>query len=161
MLTVFRRHIKSCKHHSRRFRGCQCPLWAEGRLHGELVRQSLDLRNWEAAQKLVRSWEIDGNRVVPTIAKVGERIIADMRARGLKPESIAKFELLKDDLVTFFGTVSVASLSPDDLARFRERWEGRPSTIQKKVERLRSFFKFCVDRDWITKNPAKGIKYPK
>jgi hypothetical protein len=161
VLTVFRRHIKSCKHRSRRFRGCQCPLWAEGRLRGEIVRQSLDLRNWEAAQKLVRSWEIDGNHVVPSVAQAGERIVADMRARGLSEDSVAKFERLKDELVAFFGTVSIASISPDDAARFRERWEGRPSTIQKKVERLRSFFKFCVDRDWIEKNQAKGIKYPR
>jgi hypothetical protein len=60
MLTIFRRHFKSCKFSAkgRRHRHCNCPLTVEGESHGAFVRQSLDLRNWEAAQKLVRDWEI-------------------------------------------------------------------------------------------------------
>jgi site-specific recombinase XerD len=28
----------------------------------------------------------------------------------------------------------------------------------KTLERLRSFFNFCLDSDWIEKNPAKALK---
>jgi hypothetical protein len=31
----------------------------------------------------------------------------------------------------------------------------------KKLERLRSFFKFCADRGWCSFNPAVGVKKPK
>jgi site-specific recombinase XerD len=31
---------------------------------------------------------------------------------------------------------------------------------QKELQLLRTFFEFCVDRDWIEKNPAKKIKMP-
>ncbi len=27
-------------------------------LHGRMIRQSLDVRSWEAAQRIVRSWEV-------------------------------------------------------------------------------------------------------
>jgi hypothetical protein len=116
---------------------------------------------WEAAQKLVRSWEVEGKSGAPTVEGAGERLIADIRARGLVDDTVAKYELLKGELVMFFGSVSVSSITPDTAARFREGWIGRPSTIQKKVERLRSFFKFCTERDWIAKNPARALKYPK
>ena len=61
-----------------------------------------------------------------------------------------------------------ASLSPyldqikleilDEYARGRVRpnWGGI-----KQVELTIQFFSFCVDREWITRNPARGLKRPK
>jgi len=59
MLTLFRRHLKSCKFAAkgRKHRHCGCTLAVEGKLRGQMVRRSLDMRNWDAAQKLVREWE--------------------------------------------------------------------------------------------------------
>jgi integrase len=39
--------------------------------------------------------------------------------------------------------------------RNKENW-----TWVKEVELLRQFFEFCRDREWTTKNPAKGLKRP-
>jgi len=58
MLTIFRRHLKSCPHTSRS--RCRCPLHVEGTLAGEPIRKALDLSSWEAAQNLVREWEATG-----------------------------------------------------------------------------------------------------
>lgn len=55
----------------------------------------------------------------------------------------------------------IDKVTVDDLAKFREKWDLAPSTAGKKLERLRSFFKFCVDRGWIEKNPAKSLRPPK
>ena len=33
-------------------------------------------------------------------------------------------------------------------------------TSLKEIERLRAFFKYCVENDWIAKNPAKTVKPP-
>ncbi len=40
MLTLWRRHIKSCKHRDkgRSYCKCQCPVWADGMLNGKRVR---------------------------------------------------------------------------------------------------------------------------
>ena len=48
MLTLFRRHLKECKWKTRKHRNCQCPLMVEGKLHGRMIRKSLDIRDWEA-----------------------------------------------------------------------------------------------------------------
>lgn len=78
MLTIFRRHLKSCKHSvkGRNYRSCACPIAVEGILHGESVRKSLDVRSWEAAQKLVREWEVHGLKAVVSLSFAYERFIA-------------------------------------------------------------------------------------
>jgi hypothetical protein len=49
--------MKGCPHRLRTYKKCGCPIWVQGTFHGKWMKKSLDLRNWEAAQKLVRDWE--------------------------------------------------------------------------------------------------------
>ena len=42
-----------------------------------------------------------------------------------------------------------------------QSWKLAGITAEKKVGRLRGFFNFCVERDWIEKNPAKLLKAPR
>jgi integrase len=165
MLTVFRRHLKSCKFagKGRAHRHCQCPISVEGRLDGKVIRRSLDVRSWEAAQKKVREWESAGTVTaeIPSVEDATDRFIEDLKSRGLSADTIRKFELLRDEITSLFSGVRVDRITPDDLGRFKEGWKLRPSTTAKKLERLRSFFKFCLDREWIERNPASALRAPK
>ena len=69
MLTAYRRHIKTCAHRSdaRKYRRCRCPIWADGFIGREEIRKSLDTRDWEKAQGIVREWE--ARRVAETGAR--------------------------------------------------------------------------------------------
>ncbi len=64
MLTIYRRHMKGCKHQpkGRKHRHCQCPIWVDGFLSGREIRESLKVRDWQRAQEIVREWEIEGRR---------------------------------------------------------------------------------------------------
>jgi integrase len=165
MLTIFRRHLTNCKHSKkgRKYRACGCPLSVEGVLEGKMIRRALDVRSWEAAQKIVRDWEVGGlsKAEMPTVEEAMKRFIADLNSRGLSREHVRKAELLRDELVASFPSVRIHDVSADNLGKVKEGWKVRPSTAIKRLERLRSFFKFCVDRDWIAKNPAKPLKAPK
>lgn len=44
---------------------------------------------------------------------------------------------------------------------FRERWTNTGTAARKKLEALRTFFRFCTDRKWLTENPARALKMPK
>jgi hypothetical protein len=48
MLTIYRRHLKSCAHRGegRTYRRCKCPLWADGLIGGVDIRESLKTRDW-------------------------------------------------------------------------------------------------------------------
>ena len=161
VITIFRRHLASCKHRSkgRSYRSCQCPIAAEGRLHGKYIRKTLDLRSWEAAQKLVRDWESNRTESL-TVEQAADKFTADNEARNLTDRMQRKYKTVVEDLKTEFGLVPIRSITVDDLRKIREKWKLASITEQKRIEMLRSFFKFCVDSGWTDKNPAKFLKLP-
>jgi len=144
----------------RAHRKCQCPIWAQGTLRGQWMKKSLDLRNWEAAQKLIREWESGaGHKTIP-VKEACDRFLEDCKARHLRPPTIAKYNLLVKELKEEFGNRTVAGITVDELRAYREGWELGAISAGKKLERLRSFFRFCMDSEWCGRNPAQGIKAP-
>ena len=133
----------------------------QGVLRGEAVRRSLDLTNWEAANREIQSWEIYGEEANPRIGEAFERFIAQGVANGLSIETTKKQRLLQKEMVAYFDVLPIRSISTDDLAKFRESWKLSSITARKKIERLRSFFKFCIGRKWIEDNPASALRVPK
>ncbi len=79
MLTIFRRHLSSCKRSSkgRKHHSCACPISVEGTLRGESIRKSVDLRKAEAASKLVREWEVNGLVAVATVKEATDMFVSD------------------------------------------------------------------------------------
>lgn len=161
MLTIFRRHLKTCKFAAkgRKHRHCNCPLAVEGRLHGAIVRQSLDLRSWEAAQKLVRDWEIQGKKPV-TVDEAADRFLTDRESAGLGAAQLGKYKNVVSELKAAVGSMPLRNVSVDDIRRIKESWKLSPITVQKRLERVRKFFTFCVDSEWLERNPAKRVKLP-
>lgn len=160
MLTIYRRHVADCKFRGRKHRNCQCPIWAAGMLHGRKVKKSLDLRSWEAAQKLVRDWEAKPEGGGITVKTAVEKYLSDAEARNISDSQMRKVRLVLTELDRNFGAVAIGSVSVDDLRTIRAAWKVAPITMQKRLEMLRSFFRFCVDSGWIDRNPAKVVRLP-
>ena len=163
MLTILRRHLTTCKHlnKGRKYRACGCPLAVEGKLHGVNIRRALDLRNWEAAQKLVREWEGNGDKPVVTVSVAYERFLAQRKSKGMSADMLHKHEKLGIGLQAFLGDIPLRSMTLDGLSEFRESWTIGPGTAKNQIARMRSFFRFCIDRQWIERNLAKLIEMPK
>lgn len=85
-----------------------------------------------------------------------DRFIAYLKSRKLSPDTIRKFDLLFAEFGHFRCLVN--AVTPDDVSKVVEQWDMEPSSANKKLERLRSFLNFCVDRGWIDESPAKGMK---
>lgn len=167
MLTIYRRHRKSCGQTSRRYRRCQCPVWVAGTLAGEKIERSLDLTSIEAAEKVVQGWKeagrigAEGRRIALKTAV--ERFLADCRARALKEGGVKLYEQTLAQLEAWCearGVREVSQISVDKLRQFRESWSCAPTTSARRIDRLRVFFRFCLDSGWIEKNPAKALKAP-
>ena len=145
--------MKTCKHSRKggNYRACGCPISVEGRLEGEMIRRSFDVRSWEAAQRIVRDWEAGGlaKAEIPIVEEAMERFIADLGSRGSSRGHVRKVELLRDELVAHFPSVRIDSIRADHFGKVKEGWKVRPSAAIQRLERLRSLFKFCLDRDWI------------
>jgi len=137
----------------------------EGTLRGTMIRKSLDIRSWEAGQTLVRRWEAEGvGAEMVTIPGAIEKFNEDARARKLTDATLAKYRVLFAQLDEFAekkGITVVRSLTVPDVREFRASWNDGAISAYKKLERLRAFFRFCVDSKWMDDNPAKAVKPPK
>jgi integrase/recombinase XerD len=173
MLTLYRRHRKDCKHRAegRDWRRCRCPIWADGFLGGRDIRQSLKENNWERATETLQAWEGRGSvgddpdaRHI-AIEQATKDFIADARARKLKESTIDRHRILFRQLEAFAaaeGMRYVEELDTPTLNRFRVSWKGNSGLADlKKLERLRSFFKFTQANGYTEQNPAAAIRNPK
>lgn len=171
MLTIYRRHRRRCKHRAkgRTHRHCQCPIWVDGCLSGQEIRESLKVCGWQRAQEMVREWESEDRRsqgleVRVTIADAQKKYTADAEARKLNQATVYKYRLLFRHLSTFAEACKLQfmdQLDLDSLAMFRASWTEGPCTSLKKLERLRAFMRFAERRDWVERNPAMDLKAPK
>jgi site-specific recombinase XerD len=64
------------------------------------------------------------------------------------------------DFASRKGIGDLHQFAHEQALAFRGSWKGSPRTLSKALERLRAFFRFCVENDWLSKNPATGIKAP-
>jgi integrase/recombinase XerD len=167
VLKVYRRHNPAkCSHKERTWRRCSCPLWADGTLAGKRFHKTLQTRNWGTAQKKVQKFEADGQDEPKrkTIFDATESFIRDAEARGLRPPSVYKYKLLFKQLNAFAETEGLRYLTEcdvDTLRRFRESWTNKNFSARKKLEALRTFYRFVHDSGWLPTNPALSIKPPK
>jgi integrase len=160
MLRLARRHLASCPHRSQTYRRCKCPVWVFGTKNGIRIRKSLNTFNWEHGEELVRQLDIEPKEIV-SVRDACARFTADATERGLGTAQLGKYKLLTTELETRLREKDIASVSVDDLREYRESWKMSPVSAQKKLERLRTFFKFCHESEWIDKNPALVLKSPK
>jgi hypothetical protein len=99
MLTLYRRHRRSCKHRAkgRKHRHCQCPIWVDGYLSGTEVRESLRVRDWQQAQEIIRGWEIEDRRTSrpmrKTLSDCWQELLVDIEARKLHESTIRKYSV--------------------------------------------------------------------
>jgi integrase/recombinase XerD len=174
MLTCYRRHLKSCTHGSegRLYRHCKCPVWVDGFLGKEEIRESLKTRDWQAAHKKVQEWEANGRMPAAgkggeqsTIEQVQREFLANCERRMLKKSSIQRHEIIFRQLSAFAaaeGLRFVSQLDTRTLNRFRATWKGSSALADlKKLERLRAFCKFAVLNNYLEKNPAEALANPK
>jgi integrase/recombinase XerD len=174
MLTIYRRHLKTCEHRGegRDYRRCKCPLWVDGLLGREDLRESLKMRDWQKASDKVREWEARGSREAPkaeadsliTIEHATSEFLRDAAARELREPTLYKYRLLFRRLQEFaqqHGLRYVSELDLENVRAFRAGWADHNLAAMKKLERLRAFFRFCGDSNWIADNPARKLKNPK
>src|SRR6185437_13910692 len=113
MLTPYRRHRADCKHRSRRYKGCSCPIWVQGVLHDATIRRSLDLTSWEAANRKIRELEIHGDAHSVSLSEAIARFMDDIKAAKLSAGMIAKYQNLTEELKAELGDIPVRSVTID------------------------------------------------
>jgi site-specific recombinase XerD len=143
----------------------------EGKLGKDFLRQSLDTQNWALAQQRVSEAEARGSWDNPDEAQ--SIAVADAVAefendaennRRLNQSTLKKYTLMFKQLKAFAAHKGIRYLKELDtptLLQFQQTWSGiGPRTAQKRLERVKAFFAFAHESQWISENPAKVLKGP-
>lgn len=160
---------------------CDCPIFVSGTLQKTFKRQSTGEWEWAAAALAARAKEAEGfwtdlvlvpqasaaeERVGPvrtTIEEAIESFLAKCLTRAIKPSTFAKYKTFTRQFLSFVngrGYVHVDQLSTMDMDQFYESWTDGIQGRAKKLERLKSFVKFCLKRKWIAEDIASDLEPP-
>jgi integrase len=171
MLNLYRRHTRKCPNDSRDALRCQCPIWMDWTSGDTRLQKSLEIRDWQAAQRRARDMEADGidaylngDRGALTVKKATDDFEIDAK-NNLKPPTLKLYKILFGRLNEYcrqHGYVFLKQLGVVQIREFRNSWTTySPRTAGKHIERLKRFFSWCAENGWLKESPAKPLKPPK
>jgi integrase len=130
---------------------------------GSRVRYSLDEFSWDEASKRLLEINAKEERKDSTVAVAVQDFHDDNERRGLKPSGTKKYKELLNALLQFCEDRAITTIRALDLPvlkKFVGTFTDSSLVQGKKIERLRTFMRYCEDMGWIDSNPAKKIKKP-
>jgi site-specific recombinase XerD len=164
MLSLWRRHLKSCPHgeKGRSYTKCSCPIWCDGEIDGKRYRYSLETRDWQRAIRKLAALE---DPHAPRVKPIVEAIIAfENHILSLEFSTRRKYRNVLAQFRAYCqraGLHDIMQVTVEHLDAFRASRRLSPTTATKELQTLRQFFGFCVERRWAEDNPAKRIKLPR
>ncbi|MGJ5817062.1 tyrosine-type recombinase/integrase [Paludibaculum fermentans] len=180
MLNLFRRHLGNkkdntgCSLAGTRSKECpskpKCPIHFEG-IDGQGQRRKpqalIDpatgsgVRDWGRAVEIIRELELPKPPNQQQAPKVS---LQDAIATFLKSKSGIssddKYVLILRRLAAYMELqkrTAVEEVTLVDLVNFRATWTGKNTTQRRDQGIIKGFFGFCVDADYIVKNPAAKL----
>jgi site-specific recombinase XerD len=163
-LRVYRRHTAECpgQRQGRSYTKCNCPIWVNGTHNGEPIDQSLGTRSMQDALRQVALLEDPHATLLKPISEAIDaykKHILPLEASTQRKYAcvLGQFQAYSESAgLKYMGDAGVENL--DD---FRSTRKLAPTTSAKELTILRLFLSFCLERKWITENPAKKIKPPR
>jgi integrase len=154
----------------------------DGYLGSKRKNESLKIRDWTRGNEIIRDWEIAGTvqpeaRSEVPVREACEAFLADAEAQRLSDASLKKYRVLLintrkpenyekhspslSEFCVDAGLHFTTEITLPELSHFRAQWKDGGISGGKKLERLRAFGRFLVDRGWWRENLALKLKRPK
>lgn len=170
VITIFVRHNAECKYKGDEFeKRCRCRKHLRWSQNGKQFRSMARTRSWADAEKAKRDLEDRlAGRTPETkpeenatlMARCVEVFLQDKGVQGVTRKVIGKYKRELERLQVFCakkGVYTVQGITREMLTAFCATWEETypSSTTRAKVrERLRSFFRYCYEAQWLSRIPA-------
>jgi integrase/recombinase XerD len=183
-VSVYTRHSPKCpkrgstaeqKTAAKYEKRCNCAKWIYLFHDGSDYRFSAATRSWDKAEEKKRQIEDSLDPVKAELKRLKtqqqsqrkplsdavEEFLSDAKKRNLAPETCAKLQtMFKKQLLLWTkqnGIGYLDELRTAHLTRWRSTWFHSPLTSRGRQETLRGFFRFCIQQEWLEKNPACGL----
>jgi integrase len=189
-LKLYRRHRLECEgghpedsrsgefeEGRRGWKRCACIIHASGTIGGKYNRRQTGKSNWAEAKFIAAAWEACGSWDINpqphalaaplkdrfTITEATEAFLAKCQNRGIVEATIRKYKTFIKQLLAYChqqGYVYIDQLTIIDGDRFYASWKDGVRAKAKKLDKFRSFAKFCIKRKWTAENIAEDLEAP-
>jgi integrase len=159
---------------------CSCVIHVSGTLAGKFNRKRTGCCRWDETRAAAAQWEAAGNwsgLIQPpeapppapattsgvSIADATEAYLARCENRGIQPTTLSKYRTFIKQLREFCdarGYIFIHQLTVADMDRFYASWKDGKRAKSKKLERLKSFVRFCLKREWLSRDIAEDLEAP-
>lgn len=177
---VYTRHKRTCPKRDRpEWARCLCTKWLYVHRNGKDTRISAKTRSWEKAEQKARelrdsfdpSKQLQRHLEAKLKARTGQveigfavdQFLKEVDRLDREDATRGKYELTLSRLQTWCTNqqppiIFLYQLDVPALRSWILSWTGAPNTRHNQHQRLRTFFRFCMDEGWTTENPAKKIR---
>jgi integrase len=163
----------------RGWKKCACLIHVSGTLARKFSRRQTGKSDWDEAKTVVAAWEAaqswDGPAKVqeptPPAPETGRISIADAitaflairEGSKIAPPTMRKYRTFTKQLQAFAndkGYVMLDQFTSADIDVFYATWKLGARAKGKALGTLRGFFRFCLNREWLAKNPVTADLKP-
>ena len=177
---VYTRHKRSCpKREQQSWARCNCMKWLYVYRNGRDRFISAKTRSWEKAEQKAREMrdsfdpakqlqrqleaKLNARNGLVEIAVAVQQFLQEVERLNREEATYGKYQLTLSRLLTWCAAQqpAVILLYQLDVSTLRSwilSWRGAPTTRHNQHQRLRTFFRFCMDQGWASENPAKKIR---
>lgn len=142
-------------------------------LNGGFLRRSTEFTRWEDAKRRADLWERQGSAAASALAVSSaepEAVLlepairafqADCEQRKLAEATVRKYRYWFSQLEAYFtaaGFLYLKQITTDNLGEFRKSTADGSRADAGRISHLRAFFRFCLDRQWVDRNPAAPLR---
>jgi integrase/recombinase XerD len=168
----------------RAWKKCSCPIYASGTLDGQFKRKNTERTAWPEAKAVVAEWETAGSWGAParppelptvaaapidpstsrlSLADAVRAYLAIRQGAGIASATLRKHRTFTKQLVEFAearGYLMLDQFTSRDVDVFYGSWKLGPRAKGNALGTLRGFFRFCINREWLAKNPVTSDLKP-
>ena len=164
----------------RGWKKCACLIHVSGTLGGKFNRKQTGKSDWNEAKALVAAWEkaqswegetaattqpdVSPGPVRMTIAAAAGAYLSNREGAKIANSTLRKYKTFIKHLTDFADTrgyVMLDQFTTGDIDMFYGGLKLGARTKAKWLATLRGFFRFCMNRKWLTENPVSpDIKPP-
>jgi integrase len=159
---------------------CACPIFASGTLAGRSRRRGTGRWEWDDAKAIAAAWEQAGvwdgtpPPAVPipdepakpqriAIADAIKVFLTNRQGAKIAAATLRKYRTFTKQLTDFSdkrGYVMLDQFTAADIDVFYSGWNLGARAKGKRLGTLRAFFRFCMNREWLSKIPVSADMKP-
>lgn len=172
VINLYKRHSLDCPHKADpQYKRCDCAVWFQKSDDGKYTRWSAKTRSWEKAQLKARDLEQAEERGElirtgrgTTLADAIKCFLTDKEKGSdpVAPDTLYRHKAvmtLLQEFCTAKGIAMLKDIKLPDITEWQYAWKLKsPAAKRSRQEKVRNFFRFCVNHEYLSKNPIAAWK---